>query len=79
MLKRFQLVVHPNNQVDLRLEPITSISKEEAYMVAKNTLLDFFKQYGELLIFRLNFVFRPNCNKLRPVFLSGLSALLLPN
>lgn len=48
MLKRFQLVVHPNNQVDLRLEPITSISKEEAYMVAKNALLDFFKQYGAL-------------------------------
>lgn len=45
-LKRFQLVVHKDNQIELRLEEIDVLTKDFAFAKAKETLTDFLATHG---------------------------------
>lgn len=45
-LRRFQLVVYPENRIELRLDVGTDISKENAFEKADTALRMFFQQYG---------------------------------
>lgn len=40
-LKRFQVVVHPGNRIELRIEPDTNTDKQKAFAKAKETLVTF--------------------------------------
>jgi len=42
-IRRFQLLVHPGNRLELRLEPVEGIALEEAFIRAKDVLLDFLR------------------------------------
>ena len=45
-LRRFQLVAHDGNHIELRLEPSESIAREDAFAKAQETLIDFLKTHG---------------------------------
>lgn len=42
-IRRFQLLVHPENRLELRLEPVEGIALEDAFNRAKDALLDFLR------------------------------------
>lgn len=45
-LLRFQLITHPDNHAELRLEPVEGITQEEAFCKAKTVLEEFFSMHG---------------------------------
>lgn len=45
-IKRFQVLVHTGNKIELRIEPVKDNEKEEIFVQAGNTLSNFLKTYG---------------------------------
>lgn len=53
MLRRFQVVKHPQNRVELRLTPMEKIAREDAFFAVSAALRELLSGYGvmELEIF----------------------------
>lgn len=49
-IRRFQMVKHPNNHLELRLEPAAGYKKEEVYATASQSLKGFLRTHGILQV-----------------------------
>lgn len=63
-LRRFQLLVHPGNKIELRIEPAEGIQPRAAFEIAESCLRQQFSQYG---VSQLSLCLSPDAPQQHPV------------